>query len=85
MAQFCRYCDHMLCGGSSSFGLCEVKNRLYTPEHLAHTNNCDHFAYNPIDALRRNPKGHIPRTQPIAQERDRSQTVIWDFLEDEEC
>ena len=61
MAQYCRYCDHMQCGGASSLGYCEVRNRLYTPEHLAHTNNCTHYLFNPIDALRRNPLGYRPR------------------------
>lgn len=85
MAQFCRYCDHMFCGGRSSFGYCEVKNRLYTPEHLAHTNNCEHYAYNPIDALRINRRGYTPRVQPAMQDLDENQTNIWDFLEDETC
>lgn len=24
MAQFCRYCDHMLCGGRTQFRFCET-------------------------------------------------------------
>lgn len=82
MAQFCRYCDHILCGGRSSFGYCEVKNRFYTPDHLAHTNNCEHFVYNPIDALRRNARGHVPRERDETQELDTNQTTIFDFLEE---
>ena len=31
MAQFCRYCDHMLCGGRTQFGFCEIKNRFVMP------------------------------------------------------
>lgn len=86
MAQFCRYCDHMICGGRSVFGLCEVKNRLYTPEHLAHTNECAHFLYNPIDALRRNPRGHVPRDgRPSPAEHDESQTTIYDFIGGDEA
>ena len=80
MAQFCRYCDHMHCGGGSSFGLCEVRNRLYTPEHLAHTNECEHYAPNPIDALRRNAKGHRPRGGNAPQAADENQTTIFDLL-----
>ena len=82
MAQFCRYCDHMLCGGRSQLGYCEIKNRLYTPDHLAHTNTCRHFAYNPIDALRRNPKGHTPKKETVSHGQDKKQTTIWDYLEE---
>lgn len=85
MAQFCRYCDHMLCGGASSLGYCEVRNRLYTPAHLAHTNECQHFVYNPIDALRRNPRGHVPKEGIVAPSQDENQATIWDFMGERTC
>jgi hypothetical protein len=75
----------MLCGGWSQMGFCEIKNRFYTPEHLMHTNNCGFFVYNPIDALRHNPKGHVPKRPSVADARDRNQTTIYDFLGGQEC
>lgn len=76
MAQYCRYCDHMLVGG---IPFCEIKEKFYPIEHLTHTNQCPHFLRNDIDALRRNPKGYQPREDGV--ECDPNQTTIFDFLE----
>lgn len=81
MVQYCRYCDHMQCGGRRSLGYCEVRNKLYTPEHLAHTNDCEHFSFNPIDALRQNRTGYRPRNQDGQDGASvEGQTTIFDVL-----
>lgn len=66
-------------------GFCEVWNKFYTPEHLAHTNNCKYYKHNPIDALRHNPKGHTPKKTTVAPEQDKNQMIIFDFLGGNTC
>lgn len=77
MAQFCRYCDHMHVTG---FGYCDIKDKFYPLDHLAHTNDCALFAYNPIDALRKHRPGHQPREEDL-ECKDPNQTTIFDILE----
>lgn len=76
MAQFCRYCDHMHVTG---FGYCDIKDKFYQLEHLAHTNDCGLYSYNPIDALRKHRPGHQPREE-VSECTDPNQTTIFDFL-----
>lgn len=79
MAQYCRYCDHIFGGG---FWFCEIRMKYYPREHLTHTNNCEHYLFNPIDALRTNRSGYVPRTAaPTAGEPgNEGQMDIYDFL-----
>ena len=85
MAQFCRYCDHISVPGTG-MAFCEVRNMLLTRDHLRHTNNCNRFAYNPIDALRLNRAGHKPRedTEESDPEICPGQTSIFDIEKKEE-
>ena len=85
MAQFCRYCDHVSVPGTG-MAYCEARNVLMTREHLKHTNDCDIFAYNPIDALRTNRAGHQPRrdAEPCDPEICPGQTSIFDIEKKEE-
>ena len=58
MAQYCRYCENMVCGDAN---YCSVKKRCYSDIHIRHTNRCKDFELNPIDALRMNENNYRPR------------------------
>ena len=82
MAQFCRYCDHITVGG---LPFCEIRERFYSIEHLRHSNECEHYLYNPIDALREHKPGHRPRATQVEDmpEQVPGQTTIYDVLKEE--
>ena len=86
MAQFCRYCDHVSVPGMG-MAFCEARNVLMSRDHLRHTNNCDHFDYNPIDALRQHRPGHQPRDkgEDCAEEQVPGQTSIYDYLQEDDA
>lgn len=48
MAQYCRYCAHMVCG---DFNFCREKHRSFSDSQICKTNTCKRFELNPIDAL----------------------------------
>ena len=81
MAQYCRYCEHVS-GGGGGFHFCEIRMKYYPREHLAHTNDCEHYLFNPIDALRTNPRGYVPRgaAQSEDPEMAEGQTSIYDYI-----
>lgn len=58
MAQYCRYCNYMVCGDAN---YCSVRNECYSDERIKRVNYCRDFEFNPIDALGENPAGYTPR------------------------
>ena len=58
MAQYCRYCAHMVCGDAN---YCEEKGCTKTDGQIKQSNKCKEFLLNPVDALFENKKGYAPR------------------------
>ena len=75
MAQYCRYCNSMVCGDEN---YCRTRKRCYTNDHIRHTNSCKDFDLNPIDALRINEQGYKPRKK--IWKEDATQ-MTWDEVE----
>ena len=58
MAQYCRYCENMVCGDSN---YCTVREECFSDEYVKRVNKCKDFDLNEIDALGENERGYIPR------------------------
>ena len=67
MAQYCRYCNNMVCGDAN---YCSLKQETYSDAQICRTNKCKDFELNPIDALGTG-KEYTPR-----ERRDRSGVQI---------
>ena len=48
MAQYCRYCNNMVCGDAN---YCSLKQEIYSDSQICRTNKCKYFELNPICAL----------------------------------
>lgn len=48
MAQYCRYCNNMVCGDAN---YCTVKEATLSDSYICRTNKCNDFEFNEIDAL----------------------------------
>ena len=58
MAQYCRYCEYIVTEQGSLY--CPIKDRYISEKYAKHTNECDEFLLNPIDAIRTNRAGYKP-------------------------
>lgn len=65
MAQYCRYCSHMICG---DFNYCNKKYTVFSDKQLCTPNKCRDFDLNPIDALGLNQNGYKPREEQPSEE-----------------
>ena len=66
MAQYCRYCAWAR-GIDENIIRCSKREVEFTGKQAKHTNTCELFALNPIDALRENVKGYRPTGIRIVQ------------------
>lgn len=65
MAQYCRYCTHMVCGDAN---WCTLKNFTFTDKEICRTNKCREFELNTIDALGINKDGYKPKERTIKED-----------------
>ena len=67
MAQYCRYCNHMVCGDSN---YCSIKKKCYSDKHIKSTNKCKSFDLNSIDVLWENEeyKPRTPKQNSVSQQ-----------------
>ena len=66
MAQYCRYCAWAY-GVEDGVLWCEKRDQTFTAKQAKHTNTCEQYALNAIDALRENAKGYKPTGIRIIQ------------------
>ena len=79
MAQYCRYCSHLVTGNGI---YCGEMNKEMSEAQAKRTNTCSRFDLNPIDAFYENEKGYQPREpKPVISD---GQITMEDVIKEEQ-
>ena len=65
MAQYCRYCEHLYNEMNGYY--CAERERYMSEKSIRHSNTCDRFQLNRIDAMRLNQIGYKPTGRMIME------------------
>ena len=71
MAQYCRYCNHLVVGDAP---YCSMHEFFVSESGAKRENKCKEFLFNPIDAFGENLNGYKPRAK---KEPNTSDIKLW--------